>query len=73
MAFEVVKDKQGFFRVKNTSTGKIGRDRFVSKANADIQKRNRDRFVRLIQTKAGGGVPMKNSGKKKGKNGKYKK
>ena len=30
--FIVIKDQQGNFRVKNTNTGKVGRDRFKSKA-----------------------------------------
>lgn len=53
MTFIVVKDKQGFFRVKNTITGKVGKDRFMKKNNAEIQRKNRERFIRLIQKKAG--------------------
>jgi hypothetical protein len=61
MAFVVIKDKQGFFRVKNNITGKVGRDRFKTKDNAEIQRKNRERFIRLIQRKAGG---VSNTGKK---------
>ena len=53
MTFVVIKDKQGFFRVKNNITGKVGSDRFVKQSNATIQKKNRERFIRLIQRKAG--------------------
>mgnify|MGYP003129150200 CR=1 FL=1 len=53
MTFVVIKDQQGNFRVKNTLTGKVGRDKFKTKANADIQQKNRERFIRLIQRKAG--------------------
>jgi uncharacterized protein YegP (UPF0339 family) len=49
MVFQVVKDKQGNFRVKNTTTGKIGRDKFRKRENAEIQKKNRERFIKLIQ------------------------
>ena len=53
MTFVVVKDKQGFYRVKNSITGKVGRDKFVKKVNADIQQKNRERFINLIQRKTG--------------------
>lgn len=63
MTFIVVKDGSGFFRVKNTITGKVGKDRFVKKKNAEIQQKNRERFIRLIQKKAGQ-PGNKNKGKK---------
>lgn len=63
MTFIVIKDNQGFFRVKNTITGKVGKDRFMKKKNADIQQKNRERFIRLIQKKAGNPT-TKNKGKK---------
>ena len=47
--FIVIKDQQGNFRVKNTTTGKIGKDKFRSRENAEIQKKNRERFIKLIQ------------------------
>ena len=66
MTFVVIKDKQGFFRVKNTITGKVGKDRFIKKKNAEIQQKNRERFIRLIQKKAGN-PSTKNSVKDKNK------
>ena len=36
------------FRVKNTKTGKVGSDKFVKKENAEVQRKNRERFIRLI-------------------------
>ena len=66
MTFVVIKDKQGFFRVKNTITGKVGKDRFMKKKNAEIQQKNRERFIRLIQKKADN-PSTKNSVKDKNK------
>ena len=47
MPFVVVK-VGAYHRVKNTATGKVGKDKFVSKENADIQRANRQRFINLI-------------------------
>ena len=47
MPFVVIK-KGKHFRVKNTRTGKIGSDKFVKQENAEIQRKNRERFIRLI-------------------------
>lgn len=52
MPFVVIK-QGGNFRVKNTTTGKIGKDKFKKKENADIQVKNRQRFIKLIQQKTG--------------------
>jgi hypothetical protein len=49
MPFKVIKDKQNNFRVKNTTTGKVGKDKFKSRQNAEIQRKNRERFILLIQ------------------------
>ena len=49
MPFKVIKDKQGNFRVKNTTTGKVGKDKFKSRQNAEIQRKNRERFILLIK------------------------
>lgn len=65
--FVVIKDQQGNFRVKNTNTGKVGRDRFKSRANAEIQRKNRERFIKLIQQKTSLGTNNKNNKKKKKK------
>tara|TARA_R110000851_G_scaffold99395_1_gene214476 strand:+ start:3114 stop:3311 length:198 start_codon:yes stop_codon:yes gene_type:complete len=65
MTFVVVKDKQGFYRVKNSITGKVGRDRFAKKVNADIQQKNRERFINLIQRKTGQNKNNNNKVKKK--------
>ena len=52
MAFKVVRNPKGSgFKVKNTTTGKIGKDNFKSKKNADIQVRNRYRFIKLMKKK----------------------
>tara|TARA_R110001592_G_scaffold78043_2_gene234464 strand:+ start:9402 stop:9596 length:195 start_codon:yes stop_codon:yes gene_type:complete len=63
--FVVIKDQQGNFRVKNTNTGKVGRDRFKSRANAEIQRKNRERFIKLIQQKTSLGTNGKKKKKKK--------
>lgn len=47
--WSVVKDKTGNFRVKNLSTGKISKNKFKIKKNADIQLRNRLRFEKLVK------------------------
>lgn len=47
MPFIVVKQGK-HFRVKNTKTGKVGSDKFVKKENAEVQRKNRERFIRLI-------------------------
>ena len=48
MPFVVIKQGK-YFKVKNTKTGKVGRDRFLTKKNAEIQVKNRERFIRLIE------------------------
>ena len=48
MAFIVVK-KGNYFRVKNTKTGKVGSNKFLLKANAEKQVKNRIRFIKLME------------------------
>lgn len=67
MPFVVIK-KGDYFFVKNTKTGKVGSDRFKTKENADIQRKNRERFIRLVASK----TELADK-KKKGKKGKNKK
>ena len=50
MTFVSVK-KGNYFYVKNTKTGKLGSNKFKLKANADIQVKNRKRFLRAIKDK----------------------
>tara|TARA_R110000824_G_scaffold112473_2_gene261679 strand:+ start:316 stop:507 length:192 start_codon:yes stop_codon:yes gene_type:complete len=52
MPFVVVKVGNDF-RVKNSTTGKVGRDRFKKKENAVVQMKNRERFIRLMKSKTG--------------------
>ena len=47
--FVVVKKGKKFY-VKNIKTGKVGSNVFYSQANAEIQRKNRERFIKLIQT-----------------------
>lgn len=47
--FKVIKNPNGVgFRVKNLKTGKVGKDKFKQKKNAQIQVKNRHRFLKLI-------------------------
>lgn len=50
MSFVVI-SKGGFFYVKNTKTGKVGSNKFKSKANAEKQVKNRKRFLNMIKNK----------------------
>tara|TARA_R110000822_G_scaffold41379_3_gene112573 strand:+ start:6566 stop:6721 length:156 start_codon:yes stop_codon:yes gene_type:complete len=50
MTFVSVK-KGNYYYVKNTKTGKIGSNKFKSKVNADIQVKNRKRFLKAIKNK----------------------
>lgn len=50
MSFVVVKKGQFFF-VKNTKTGKIGSNKFKTKANAEKQVANRKRFLKMIKNR----------------------
>ena len=50
MAFQVIK-KNNFYYVKNTKTGKVGSNKFRNKKDADIQIKNRIRFVRMIKNR----------------------
>tara|TARA_R110000823_G_scaffold77957_1_gene177828 strand:- start:5647 stop:5859 length:213 start_codon:yes stop_codon:yes gene_type:complete len=63
--FVVVKKGKKFY-VKNIKTGKVGSNVFYSQANAEIQRKNRERFIKLIQTKSKTQVNKKDI-KKKGK------
>jgi len=60
MPFVVVKVGSSF-RVKNTKTGKVGSDVFKDKRNAEVQRKNRERFIKLISNKTN----LKNPSKKK--------
>tara|TARA_R110002020_G_scaffold204877_2_gene409212 strand:- start:592 stop:783 length:192 start_codon:yes stop_codon:yes gene_type:complete len=50
MPFVVIKQGK-YFRVKNSNTGKVGSDKFVLKENAEKQRKNRERFIKLIASK----------------------
>ena len=50
MSFIVVKKGQFFF-VKNTKTGKVGSNKFKTKANAEKQVANRKRFLKMIKNR----------------------
>ena len=50
MTFVSVK-KGNYYYVKNTKTGKLGSNKFKLKANADIQVKNRKRFLKAIKDK----------------------
>mgnify|MGYP003123800264 FL=1 len=50
MTFVSVK-KGNYYYVKNTKTGKVGSNKFKLKANADIQVKNRKRFLKSIKDK----------------------
>ena len=48
MPFSVIKRGE-YFYVKNDKTGKVGSNKFKSKDNALKQKRNRERFIKMIK------------------------
>ena len=48
MPYTIIKKGQ-YFKIKNTSTGKIHKNNFKSKENAEIQRKNRVRFEKLIE------------------------
>ena len=52
MPFKVVKINN-YFRVRNTTTGKIGRDKFKERKNAKAQVSNRYRFLKMVKNKTG--------------------
>tara|TARA_R100001143_G_C3344149_1_gene125849 strand:- start:579 stop:746 length:168 start_codon:yes stop_codon:yes gene_type:complete len=39
------------FKIKNTSTGKVGRSKFKEKTNAQIQLNNRNKFEKRFKKK----------------------
>ena len=51
MSFTTIK-RGNYFYVKNTKTGKVGSNKFKTKANADKQVANRKRFLKMIKEKA---------------------
>lgn len=51
MTFITIK-KGNYFYVKNTKTGKVGSNKFKTKANADKQVKNRKRFLKMISDKS---------------------
>jgi len=48
MPYSVIK-KGNIFKVKNLKTGKLSKNNFKEKKNADIQLRNRIRFEKLMK------------------------
>lgn len=50
MVFSVIK-RGNYFYVKNNKTGKVGSNKFKLKENAEIQRRNRERFIKTIGNK----------------------
>mgnify|MGYP003135601628 CR=1 FL=1 len=58
MAFIVIQ-KGGFFYVKNTTTGKIGSNKFKERINAEKQVKNRIRFQKLMKKQ--GNIPINNN------------
>ena len=51
MTFTTIK-RGKFYYVKNSKTGKVGKNKFKSKENADKQVANRKRFLRMIKDKS---------------------
>lgn len=51
MTFITIK-RGNFYYVKNTKTGKVGSNKFKTKANADKQVANRKRFLNMIKNKS---------------------
>lgn len=75
MAFIVIK-KGNYFYVKNTTTGKVGSNKFAQRSNAEAQVKNRIRFQKLMKKQgnipvntgqSGGQYPKKNKKGRKGK------
>ena len=50
MGFKVIQ-KGKIFKVMNTTTKKVGKDRFKTRKNAQIQVANRYRFLKMIKNK----------------------
>ena len=48
MPYIVIK-KGNIFKIKNTTTGKIHKNNFKTRENAEIQRKNRVRFEKLIE------------------------
>ena len=48
MPYIIVK-KGNIFKIKNTSTGKVHKNNFKTRENAEIQRKNRIRFEKLIE------------------------
>lgn len=57
-------EKGGKFYVKNLKTGKVGSNVFRKRENAEIQRKNRERFIKLMNKKTKN-PPNKNKGKNK--------
>jgi len=51
MTFITIK-RGNYYYVKNTKTGKVGSNKFKTKANADKQVANRHRFLGMIKNKS---------------------
>ena len=65
-------EKRGKFYVKNLKTGKVGSNVFHKRENAETQRKNRERFIKLMTNKTK--QPPKNKKNiKKGKGKKSKK
>lgn len=73
MAFIVIK-KGNYFYVKNTTTGKVGSNKFAQKSSAETQVKNRIRFQKLMnkqgQIKSNQMVYPPKGQNKKGRKGK---
>jgi len=50
MSFVVIQKGKSFY-VKNNKTGKVGTNKFKSRANAQKQVKNRERFLKMIKNK----------------------
>jgi len=50
MSFVVIQKGQ-YYYVKNTKTGKVGSNKFKRKENAQIQVKNRNRFIKSMKLK----------------------
>ena len=48
MPYIIIK-KGNIFKIKNTTTGRLHKNNFIKKENAEIQVKNRVRFEKLIE------------------------
>ena len=45
----IILKKGSYFKIKNTTTGKVHKNNFKEKKNAEIQVKNRMRFEKMIK------------------------